>query len=144
MALTPQSPVTMEYLIGFVIALAVFALGRFAGFDRDRAFYSTITIVVAHYYALFALAGGSMAALSSELWPMAAFVVAAVVGFRRNMLIVAVALAAHGVFDIFHGRLITNPGVPAWWPGFCMTYDFVAPFGLAWILWRDRAARPAR
>ena len=129
----------MEYLIGFIIAVAVFALGRIGGLDRDRAFYATITIVVAHYYCLFALVGGSTAALARELWPMAAFVVAAVVGFKRSPWIVAAALAAHGVFDLFHGRLIDNPGVPAWWPGFCMTYDFVAPVGLAWILWRDRA-----
>jgi hypothetical protein len=130
----------MEYLIGFLVAIAVFALGRFAGFDRDRAFYATITIVVAHYYALFALVAGSMSALSHELWPMAAFIVAAVVGFKRSPWIIAGALFAHGVFDIFHGGLIANPGVPAWWPGFCMTYDFVAPIGMAWLL---RSGQPA-
>jgi hypothetical protein len=130
----------MEYLIGLLIAVAVFALGRFTGLDRDRAFYATITIVVAHYYCLFALVGGSLPALARELGPMAAFVVAAVVGFKRSPWIVAAALAGHGVFDIFHGGLIANPGVPAWWPGFCMTYDFAAPVGLAWIRWRERAA----
>ena len=32
------------------------------------------------------------------------------------MSLVAIALVAHGVFDAFHADLITNPGVPAWWP----------------------------
>ena len=131
----------MEYLIGLVIAIAVFALGRFGGFDRDRAFYPTVTIVVAHYYGLFALVGGSLEALSRELWPTAAFVTAAVVGFKRSLWLVVAALAGHGVFDIFHGRLIANPGVPVWWPGFCMTYDVLAAVGLAWILWREQPAR---
>jgi hypothetical protein len=30
--------------------------------------------------------------------------------------------------------LIQNPGVPAWWPGFCLTYDIAAAGYLAWIL----------
>jgi len=28
--------------------------------------------------------------------------------------------------DAFHDRITTNPGVPAWWPAFCLAYDGVA------------------
>jgi len=48
--------------------------------------------------------------------------------------IVAVALAAHGLFDAIHGQVIANPGVPGFWPAFCASYDVVAAIYLAWLL----------
>ena len=33
------------------------------------------------------------------------------------------AIAGHGVFDFFHHSLVENPGVPRWWPGFCLAFD---------------------
>lgn len=44
----------MAALIGLSLAFAVAIFGRIAGFDRDRAFYPTVLIVVASYYVLFA------------------------------------------------------------------------------------------
>ncbi len=49
----------MALVIG---ALLAFAVGLFAtglGLDRDRAFYPVVTIVIASYYALFAVMGDS-------------------------------------------------------------------------------------
>ena len=124
----------MEYAIGIGLALAVSALATAVGFDRDRAFYPVVTMVIASYYGLFAIMGGSTAALLTELIPIAAFVLAAILGFKLNLWLVVAALLAHGIFDFIHARLIQNPGVPAWWPGFCLTYDVAAAGYLAWIL----------
>jgi len=55
-----------------------------------------------------------------------------------SLWLVAVALAAHGVFDLVHARIITNPGVPGWWPQFCGAYDVAAGAYLAWMLKRGR------
>ena len=49
----------MEYLIGVILTLAVAAFAFVAGFDRERAFYPTVLIVIASYYALFAVMGAS-------------------------------------------------------------------------------------
>ena len=46
-------------LIGTGLALAVAVGAGAAGLDRDRAFYPTVLIVVASYYDLFAVLGGS-------------------------------------------------------------------------------------
>jgi hypothetical protein len=51
------------------------------------------------YYILFAVMGGSVRALILESIVMSAFVCVAVLGFRLNLWLVVVALAAHGVFD---------------------------------------------
>src|SRR6185312_12359552 len=63
-----------------------------------------------------------------------AFFVMSLIGFRFTLWWVVAALAAHGVFDWFHGRLIEDPGVPSWWPMFCLTYDVVAAAYLSWLL----------
>lgn len=133
----------MEYLVGAVLAVVVTAFAAAVGLDRDRAFYPTVLVVVASYYGLYAVLGQSTQALVAELAAMLVFVAATVAGFRRNLWIVAAGLFAHGVFDVFHGALISNPGLPAWWPAFCMSYDIVAALCMAWLLQRSRIrARP--
>ena len=56
----------MALLIGTSLALAVGLFATGLGLDRDRAFYPVVTIVVASYYALFAVMGGSTHALVIE------------------------------------------------------------------------------
>lgn len=130
----------MNYAVGFVLALLVAAFGRVAGFDRDRAFYATVLVVVASYYVLFAAVGGTPSAVALESIAMAAFVILAVVGFRGRTGLVAAGLVAHGLFDAVHGRLIANAGVPASWPGFCLAFDVTAGALLAWLAARPRHA----
>jgi hypothetical protein len=116
----------MEYIVGLVLALVVAVFARLVRFDRDRSFYPVVLIIVASYYVLFAVMGGSVRALIIELVIMGGFVVAAVVGMKRHLWLVAAALVAHGIMDSFHVHLVTNSGVPEWWPGFCMAYDVAA------------------
>jgi hypothetical protein len=127
----------VEYIIGTLLALSVSVFASVTGLDRDRAFYPTVTIVVASYYALFAVMGGSGAALATETAVIAGFVVVAALGFRFNLWLLVAALVGHGVFDFFHGHIISNQGVPAWWPMFCLTYDITAAGYLAWLLCRS-------
>ena len=127
----------MPYLVGITLALSVSGLATLIGLDRDRAFYPTVLVVIASYYVLFAVMGGSGHALVMETLVMIGFVLVAAVGFKKNLWLVVVALAAHGIFDIFHGRVVANPGVPAWWPAFCLTYDITAAAFLAWLLGRS-------
>lgn len=126
----------MAYLIGVALALAVCAFALLAGFDRDRVFYPTLVPVVATYYVLFAAMGGSTRALALESLVAIAFFALAVAGFKANLWFTVAALAGHGVFDFFHHRLIQNPGVPAWWPGFCLAFDVFAGVFLAILLVR--------
>ena len=128
----------MALVIGALLAFAVGLFATGVGLDRDRAFYPVVTIVVASYYALFAVMGGSTHALVLELLVGAVFLAVAASGFRSSLWLVAAALAAHGIFDLSHGALISNPGVPRWWPGFCLSYDVTAAAYLAWLLQRRR------
>ena len=133
----------MEYLAGISLALAVSLFATFAGFDRDRALYPMMTVVIASYYDLFAVMDGSAHALGLETIALSAFVLVSVIGFRTNLWLVVGALAGHGLFDLIHPVLITNAGVPAWWPMFCLTYDVVAAAYLAWLLSHSALAAEA-
>ena len=129
----------MAFLVGVLLAFAVGLFARVSGLDRDRAFYPTVTIVIASYYCLFAVMGAPTRALVLESLVAGAFLAAALLGFRSSLWVVVMALGAHGVFDLAHGAVISNPGVPAWWPAFCLTYDATAAGYLAWLLASGRA-----
>jgi len=126
----------MALAIGIVFALMVGLFATRSGLDRDRAFYPTVMIVIACLYSLFAVMGGSTHALVVEALIGAVFIVVAMLGFRRSLWLVAMALAAHGVFDLFHDAVVSNPGKPTWWPAFCGGYDIAAAGYLAWLLKR--------
>jgi hypothetical protein len=129
----------MAYLVGALLALAVGGgLGTGVGLDRDRAFYPTVMGVIASYYPLFAVVGGSSHALLVDIAVGTVFLAVAMVGFRSSLWLVVAALASHGILDAFHGRLVANPGVPVWWPAFCLAFDVVAAGYLAFLLLRRR------
>jgi len=115
----------MEYLVGLFLSLAVagFAIG--IGFDRERAFYPTVAIVVASYYVLFAAMASPVRTLVIEIAVAGGFLLLATIGYKRSLWLAVAAIAGQGVFDAVHHFLIENPGVPHWWPGFCLTFDVI-------------------
>ena len=130
-------------LVGLALALGVSMYATFLGFARDRAFYTTLLMVIAALYVLFAAIGGSARALATDAFLAIPFVLMASIGFRRNSWLVVVGLAAHGLLDLVHASIVSNAGVPSWWPAFCSTYDVAAAGYLAWTLRRPASlAKP--
>jgi hypothetical protein len=112
---TPNGGRKMEYMIGVILTLAVVAFAAVIGFDRERAFYPTVLIVIASYYALFAVMGASTRTLIVESIVAGVFVWFAVAGFKGSYWLVVAALVGHGVFDFLRHFFIDNPGVPHLW-----------------------------
>ena len=132
----------MEYLIGLMLSLAVTGFATAIELDRERAFYPTVLIVIASYYVLFAVMGGSSRALLAEIIVASGFLLFAVLGFKKSLWFAVAAIIGHGVFDFFHHWFIENPGVPHWWPGFCLTFDVVFGVWLAGRVVRGSAFNP--
>ena len=130
----------MEYLIGLFLSLAVAGLAIIIGLDQERAFYPTVLIVVASYYVLFAVMAASNRTLVIEIAVASGFLLLAIIGYKKSLWLVAIALVGHGVFDIVHHLAIENPGVPHWWPGFCSAFDVTLGGVLAARLLRSRLA----
>jgi hypothetical protein len=124
----------MEYIIGIIAAIGVGLFATVVGFDKERGFYPVVLIVIAALYLLFAAMANSTGSLVPEAVAALAFVTMAVLGFQKSPWLVVAGLALHGVFDFFHAALIANPGVPVWWPGWCLAYDVVAAAYLAALI----------
>ncbi|HYD11476.1 MAG TPA: hypothetical protein VEC11_01370 [Allosphingosinicella sp.] len=129
----------LPLLAGLTLAPGVAAFALLVGFDRDRSFYPLQLIVFALLYMLFAAIAGGGALFLAETPGMLLFGAAAVIGFRTSLWIVVAGLFGHGLFDAVHGALISNPGVPAWWPAFCAGYDVLAAACLALKIWRSQS-----
>ena len=111
--------------------MGIAALANFTRFDRDRSFYSTVLVIIASYYVLFAVLSGSSHALIWELAIAIAFSTVAILGALFLPTLVGMGIVAHGLFDLVHDSVIENAGVPAWWPIFCGSIDVV--LGL-WVI----------
>lgn len=124
----------MGYLAGFIVAIFWLGLASVLGFARNRAFQATVLMVSTSYYVLFAATGSDAKAFVAEFGIEAAFITAAIVGFKRWPWVIVLALASHGLFDAVHHRLVDNPGVPVWWPAFCAIFDLTAAAYIAVLL----------
>ena len=100
----------MPYVVGIVLSLGVALFARRVGFDRDRAFYPTVLIVIGWSLRIIC----RDARISSHGAP-------GVTGddrlldcgrrrFKSNAWIVVGGLAGHGVFDALHGNVLKTQG----------------------------------
>ena len=121
----------MPIVVGVLLAVAIAALAKFTRFDEERSFYSTVLVIIASYYVLFAVLGGSNHALVWELVIAIAFSTVAIIGALFLPTLVGAGIMAHGLFDLVHDMIIENPGVPTWWPIFCGSIDVL--LGL-WVM----------
>jgi hypothetical protein len=130
----------MPAVIGILLAIAIVALGRIAGLDRDRAYYPVALIVIGSYYVLFALQAGDRSALTGELVFAALFATTAIAGFRISLWIVVAGMGLHGLFDFVRAVYAPGSGVPSWWPAFCGSIDVALAIGLGALLLLGRSA----
>lgn len=105
----------------------------------QRWLYSLGLLVLPGLYAFFALRAGDTAVGVKEMVYGIPFVVAglvfASVSIRRSAVVVGAFWILHGLYDLVHGQLITNAGVPAWYPVWCFSVDIVVG---AYLLWLSR------
>jgi len=120
----------IEFLIGAILAIAIAIFAKVTRFEKERSFYSTVLIVIASYYVLFAFI--SFESIEIEIVIASIFSIAAIVGAFRWPVLLGLGILAHGVFDFVHSSFINNSGVPHWWPAFCAGVDIV--LGL-WVIY---------
>ena len=126
-------------VVAALLAVGIAALARFTRFDKDRSFYSTVLVIIASYYVLFAVLDGSAHALAWELVIAVAFSAVAIIGALVVPTLVGIGIIAHGLFDLVHDVFITNSGVPSWWPSFCGSIDVLLGLWVV-LLTRSRLA----
>ncbi len=105
----------------------------------ERWLYSLGLLTLPSLYAFFALRASEQAVSVKEMIYgvpyVAAGLVFAFVSVRRSAIVVGVLWLLHGLYDLAHGQLITNTGVPGGYPIFCFVVDAVIG---SYVLWLSR------
>ncbi len=127
----------IEALLGAAVGVLTIALARLI--RGQRWLYSMGLLVLPSLYALFALRVGEPAVGVKEVLYGIPFLVAGLVftflSVRHSAVVVGAFWMLHGLYDLIHSRLVTNPGVPGWYPVWCASVDVVVG---AYLLWLSR------
>lgn len=125
----------IEALVGAAVGVLTIVTARVI--RGERWLYSLGLLVLPGLYAFWALRAGEQAAGIKEMVYGVPYVVAglvfAFVSVRWSAVVVAVLWLLHGLSDLVHSQLITNPGVPSWYPIFCFVVDVVVGSYLLWL-----------
>lgn len=127
----------IEALLGAAVGVLTIVTARVI--RGERWLYALGLLVLPGLYALFAVRAGEPAVGLEEMiygvpWVVAGLVFA-MVSVRRSAVVVGGLWLLHGLYDLVHGQLFTNPGVPGWYPVFCFVVDAVVG---AYLLWLSR------
>ena len=125
----------IEALIGAAVGVLTIVSARLI--RGERWLYSLGLLTLPGIYAFFALQAGEQAVGVKEMIYgvpyVAAGLVFACVSVRQSAVVVGVFWLLHGMYDLVHRQLITNIGVPAWYPIFCFVVDAVIGSYLLWL-----------
>lgn len=128
----------IETLIGAAVGVIAIVFTRFI--RGERWLYPLGLLTLPRIYAGFALQAGEQDAGIKEVIYGAPYILAglvfAFVSVRKSAVVVGVFWLVHGLYDSVHGLLITNTGVPNWYPIFCFVVDAVVGSYLLWLLRR--------
>ena len=122
-------------LVGIALGVLTISVARMI--RGQRWLYSIGLLTLPSLYAFFALRAGDQAAGMKEMIYGLLYIIAgllfAFVSVRQSARIVGAFWILHGVYDLVHSHLITNGGVPGWYPVFCFSVDVVIGAYLLWL-----------
>jgi len=122
-------------VIGIAIALSAIAIAR--ALRWQHWYYSATLILLPLVYGAFAMGVGAGNIAVNELLLGIPFLAVGaglmVRGFRRSAIIVGCLWLSHGAFDLFHDLLLSNPGVPSWYPALCAGFDLSVGSYVLWL-----------
>ena len=127
----------IEALIGVAVGVLTIVLARVI--HGQHWVYAIGLLTLPSLYASFALHAGEQAVGVKEMIYGIPFLIGGLVfafaSVRHSATVVGALWILHGLYDLAHGQLFTNPGVPAWYPVFCFLVDVVVG---AYVLWLSR------
>ena len=125
----------IEAAIGAAVGVLTIWLARII--RGERWLYSIGLLTLPSLYAFFALRAGERAVAVQEMVYGLPYVGAgllfAFVSVRRSAVVVGVLWLVHGLYDLVHSQIITNTGVPDWYPIWCCVVDVVIGSYLLWL-----------
>ena len=122
-----------EIIIGAFLAIGCLLIFRQAPDKLSKAFFSKTLILAAFIYVVFAFIGFfrglvSIGWVGVELIGLALFLIFAVYGKRKSILILSFGWLLHTAWDIGLHYLPNSAFVPSFYPMLCLGFDLV--FGM--------------
>lgn len=137
--------IVLELLAGLVLGLGLIGYARGKPWRDELRVLATALFVAALVYVALAVAGGATAWwLSLEAAGVLVFGAAAWVGLRHWPVVLAIAWAAHVLWDV--GLHLDGAGAgftPPWYPLVCASFDLVVAGAILRRMPRVSASRPA-
>ena len=96
--------------------------------------YAILLVLTASIYLGSALSQPDRHTLMREAAAAAAFIVLALVGHWTAPRFLIVGYLAYGLWDALHGMRAIRVPLKAWWPPFCLCYDWVVAV-LIYLRW---------
>ena len=125
----------IEALVGAAVGVLTIVVARVV--RGQRWLYALGLLVLPSLYALFALQAGEQGVAVREMLYGVPFLVAGLVfafkSIRSSAVVVGVFWILHGMYDLAHGQLLANGGVPGWYPVWCCSVDVVVGGYLLWL-----------
>lgn len=132
---------------GLLVAALLALRFRRRGQEYSRWSYPLLLASFPAWYWAFALRAADPGALAAEVLAGVAFIAIALVAASRRsvatLLLLAFGYVAHAVYDVMHDTLVSNPGVPVWWPEFCGAVDLVLGVYIVLLAMRLRRREPS-
>ena len=123
--------------IGVLVAAIVVLRFRAGKLETTRWAYPALLATFPLYYWVFAVYAADYGALPGELVASVAFLAIAYVSYAfrsfATLLLLSVGYVAHAAYDVHHDALLSNSGVPTWWPEFCGSVDVLLGSYVAWL-----------
>ena len=124
-------------LFGCIAGAAIAGAMWTSGMLNERSGMAVLVGAVALFYPVFAVqAEAGIGVILLHVLVFALFIAAGLFGFRRGSQVLALALIAHGVFDIF-AHVLGAPG-PAWWPAMCGGLDITLGGAVLYLIQKGR------
>ena len=108
------------FLAGVTVSLVM-------GLSRSRAIVllAILLAALATIYLGAALSAGRTSQVLMEGFAACAFIALATLGVWRSPRFLVIGYLAHGLWDLAHHRGGPPSRIAAWWPPFCLVYDWV-------------------
>ena len=122
-------PISWGVVVGLIQAFSPLGLWWLA----PTVVWSMALVLIAAVYVGFAVADGRSRVIAVEVAVTSAFVLLAAIAVVGSPWLSVVALAAHGLKDLWQHRtqFVANT---RWWPPFCLVVDLVAGTAIAALL----------
>ena len=117
----------IETIIGIITAVIIILLSQvLSKYFTVKLFAATILVAIAFIYVGFSLKGNPTNLVILEVGVALVFYFMAIIGYRKNTLLVACGILLHGIWDILHHKgLPVQTEIPGYYPTFCFTVDII-------------------